>query len=193
MPKRCIILISSLFIVLSMPAGAVAQGSSLTIPGSIPTLAPLSLPMDSLTISQSETPTPTPVAARAKKTSGGFSVSAVVSRYIKIASAFVLGIIGHLKLNDAVKKLLMQLVQNGFHLLLSLSEKLDPLIRKFLTDAIARLPGSARGFMSIFIPFLTMAGKVILGVVGGILVLKVFFFVLGKLLSSLFHPKRRRR
>lgn len=197
MVKRLLIIVVA-GLVLSRPGLIYAQSGGLTMPGAFPTLVPLSAPINNLIIPQTTPPaepTSPPLSTGTIKpaTPSGFSVSKIISPYLGHAYTFISSNLDKMKLDGITKKLLLALLQQALSLLKAYNARVDPLIGKFLTDTSARLPESIRGFTKVFIPFLTMVGKVVLGVIAGIIALKIVGFLLGKFFSSLFHRKRRRR
>lgn len=188
--------VALLFLILVFGAFPVSAQSSLTIPGSIPTLAPFGSSVNSLSfpgLGSSPTPAPTAVPAHGKAAPSGFSPGTTVSLYLGRAGKAVGDFIGNMKLDGVTKTILLQLLAKTVAFLQAYNARIDPLLRQWLTAAAARLPEGIRGFTKVFIPFLAMVGKVILGVIAAIVALKLLGFLLKNLLASLFGRKRRRR
>lgn len=182
------------FVLYFMAIPVSAQLSGLTIPGSIPTLAPLGAPVNSLTFPGVSSPTAAPTAAPARTPAkAGFSPGTFITVYLGRAGKTVGGFINNLKLDGVTKAILMQILAKAIAFLQAYNARIDPLMREWLTAAAARLPAGIQGFTKVFIPFLAMAGKVILGVIAGILALRLLGFFLKSLFSSMFGKKRRRR
>lgn len=187
--------VALLSLILVFGAFPVSAQSSLTIPGSIPTLAPFGSSVNSLSFPGIDSPTVAPTAApvRGKTSTAGFSPGTYVTAFLGQAGKSVGDFIGNMKLDGVTKTILLQLLAKTVAFLQAYNARIDPLLRQWLTAAAARLPEGIRGFTKVFIPFLAMVGKVILGVIAAIVALKLLGFLLKNLLASLFGRKRRRR
>lgn len=191
MVKRFTVL-GALAVFLALAACPVrAQFGSLTMPGSMPTLAPLSLPFNSLAVSPTETPAPTAVPQQTDKKQTAATPSGI-TKLLGGTGMYVIRLIQQLKLGGSLKQIALQMLHNALDFLKAYNANIDPLIRNWLTQAARKLPENARHIASLFIPFLTMAGEVILGVIGGILLIKIVLALIDRLILGMFRRKRRR-